>query len=88
MMEYCFYASPDPLTGESRETPYGAIGILLEGCKDEEVFWHLLNPEQLDKVEMGSVLEFKVKNGTRVRPVWAENRTGSVSDITYFEIDE
>ena len=88
MMEYCFYASPDPLTGESRETPYGAIGILLEGCKDEEVFWHLLNPEQLDKVEMGSVLGSKVKNGTRLRPVWAENRTGSVSDIKYFEIDE
>ncbi|MBW1892667.1 MAG: SCP2 sterol-binding domain-containing protein [Deltaproteobacteria bacterium] len=88
MMEYCFYASPDPLTGESRETPYGAIGILLEGCKDEEVFWHLLNPEQLDKVEMGSVLGSKVKNGTRLRPVWAENRTGSVGDIKYFEIDE
>jgi len=88
MMEYCFYASPDPLTGESRETPYGAIGILLDGCKDEEVFWHLLNPEQLDKVEMGIVLGSKVKHGTRIRPVWAENRTGSVGDIKYFEIDE
>ncbi len=88
MMEYCFYASPDPLTGESRETPYGAIGILLDGCKDEEVFWHLLNPEQLDKVEMGIVLGPKVKHGTRLRPVWAENRTGSVGDIKYFEIDE
>lgn len=88
MMEYCFYASPDPLTGESRETPYGAIGILLDGCKDEEVFWHLLNPEQLDKVEMGVVLGSKVKHGTRLRPVWSEDRTGSVGDIKYFEIDE
>ena len=88
MMEYCFYASPDPLTGESRETPYGAIGILLDGCKDEEVFWHLLNPEQLDKVKMGIVLGSEVRKGSRVKPVWAENRTGSVGDIKYFEIDE
>ena len=88
MMEYCFYASPDPLTGESRETPYGAIGILLDGCKDEEVFWHLLNPEQLDKVKMGIVLGSEVRKGSRLKPVWAENRTGSVGDIKYFEIDE
>jgi len=88
MMEYCFYASPDPLTGESRETPYGAIGILLDGCKDEEVFWHLLNPGQLDKVKMGIVLGSEVRKGSRLKPVWAENRTGSVGDIKYFEIDE
>jgi uncharacterized OB-fold protein len=88
MMEYCFYASPDPLTGEGRETPYGAIGILLDGCKDEEVFWHLLKPDQLDRVEMGIVLGPKVKKGTRIRPVWAERRTGSVGDIMYFEIDD
>ncbi len=88
MMEYCFYASPDPLTGESRETPYGAAGILLDGCKDEEVFWHLIRPDQLDKVKPGIVLGDKVVHGTRLRPVWNENRTGSVEDIKYFEIDE
>ncbi len=88
MMEYCYYASPDPLTGETRETPYGAIGILLDGCKDEEVFWHLLNPEQLDRVKMGSVINGKVTHGSRLRPVWNENRTGSIEDIRYFEIDE
>ena len=88
MMEYCYYASPDPLTGETRETPYGAIGILLDGCKDEEVFWHLLNPKQLNQVKMGSVFHGKVKHGTRLRPVWNENRTGSIEDIKYFEIDE
>jgi hypothetical protein len=88
MLEYCFYASPDPLTGETRETPYGAIGILLDGCKDEEVFWHLLRPDQLDKVKMGSVLYGKVTHGSRLRPVWNENRTGSIDDIKYFEIDD
>jgi len=88
MMEYCYYASPDPLTGETRETPYGAIGILLDGCKDEEVFWHLLNPKQLDQVKMGSVFNEKITHGSRLRPVWNENRTGSIEDIKYFEIDE
>ncbi len=88
MMEYCFYASPDPLTGETRETPYGAIGVLLDGCKDEEVFWHLMRPDQLDQAKMGIVLGDKVVHGSRLRPVWNENRTGSINDIKYFELDE
>jgi uncharacterized OB-fold protein/putative sterol carrier protein len=88
MLEYCYYASPDPLTGETRETPYGAIGILLDGCKDEEVFWHLLRPDQLGKVKMGSVFKGEVRHGTRLRPVWNERRTGTIEDIKYFEIDE
>ncbi|MBU0991359.1 MAG: hypothetical protein KJ737_02600 [Proteobacteria bacterium] len=88
MLEYCYYASPDPLTGETRETPYGAIGVLLDKCKDEEVFWHLLNPAHLDRVKMGIVLGEKVIKGTRLRPVWSENRTGSINDIKYFEIAE
>lgn len=87
MMEYCYYASPDPLTGETRETPYGAIGILLDGCKDEEVFWHLLRPDQLNDVKMGSVLNGKVTHGSRLRPVWNEDRTGNIEDIQHFEID-
>ena len=87
MMEYCYYASPDPLTGETRETPYGAIGILLDGCKDEEVFWHLLRPDQLDQAKMGNVFYGKVTHGTRLRPVWNEKRTGTIEDIKYFEID-
>jgi len=88
LLEYCFYASPDPLTGETRETPYGAIGILLDGCKDGEAFWHLLRPDQLNKVKMGSVLNGNVKHGSRLRPVWNETRTGSMDDIKYFEIDD
>ena len=88
MLEYVYYASPDPLTGETRETPYGAIGVLLDGCKDDEVFWHLLNPEHLDRVEMGIVMGERVKKGTRLRPVWADERNGTIEDIKYFEIDE
>ncbi len=88
MLEYCYYASPDPLTGETRETPYGAIGILLDGCRKDEVFWHLLRPDQLDAVQMGIVMGDKVVHGSRLRPVWSENRTGSINDIRYFEIDQ
>jgi hypothetical protein len=88
MLEYCHYASPDPLTGDTRETPYGAIGILLDGCQGEEVFWHLLRPDQLDRVQMGIVLGDRVIHGTRLRPVWAARRTGSIDDIRYFEIDD
>jgi len=88
MLEYVYYASPDPLTGETRETPYGSIGVLLDGCRDDEVFWHLLKPGDLDKVKMGIVINGKETVGTRLRPVWSENRTGAISDIKYFKIDE
>ncbi len=87
MLEYCYYASPDPLTGETRETPYGAIGILLDGCGENEVFWHLLRPDQLDDVQMGIVMGDSVVHGSRLRPVWSENRNGSINDIKYFEIE-
>ncbi|MCP4678598.1 MAG: hypothetical protein GY854_24415 [Deltaproteobacteria bacterium] len=88
MLEYAYYASPDPLTGETRETPYGSIGVLLDGCKDDQVFWHMLNPQHLDRVKMGFQVGARIVNGTRLRPVWASNRTGTIEDIRYFEIDE
>jgi uncharacterized OB-fold protein/putative sterol carrier protein len=75
-LEYVYYASPDPLTGETRETPYGTLHLLLDGCKDNETFWHILKPGDLDIA----------KNGDRVRPVWNEKRTGSIHDIDYFEL--
>jgi uncharacterized OB-fold protein/putative sterol carrier protein len=84
LLDTAYYASPDPLTGETRETPYGLAYILLEGCKGQEVFSHFLRDDQLDRIEMG----WNEKKGTIVRPVWAEERTGKVSDIKYFEIDE
>lgn len=83
-MEYVYYASPDPLTGETRETPYGMGMILLDGCKGHEVFMHLIRRDQIDRIQGGR----DDKSGTRVRPVWSEKRTGSIFDIQYFEIDE
>jgi hypothetical protein len=82
--EIVYYASPDPLTGETRETPYGSIHVLLDGCKGDETFWHLLRPDQIFRVKEA----WKEEKGTRLRPVWTENRTGSIHDIKYFEIDE
>ena len=70
------YASPDPRTGESRETPYISAHFLLEGCKDHETFWHELRASDIGRV----------KKGARVRPVWNDKRTGTVNDILYFEI--
>jgi len=81
--EIVYYASPDPLTGETRETPYGSIHVLLDGCQGNETFWHLLRPDQIDQVKEA----WEDEKGTRLRPVWAEHRTGSIHDIQYFEID-
>ncbi|MBT3311799.1 MAG: hypothetical protein HN737_11705 [Desulfobacterales bacterium] len=78
VLDITFFASPDPLTGESRETPYVSAHILLDGCKGHETLWHELNPANIKTA----------KKGDRVRPVWNENRTGSVSDILYYELIE
>lgn len=84
VIEIVYYASPDPLTGETRETPYGSIHVLLDGCRGNETFWHLLRRDQIFQVKesQGGI------KGTRLRPVWADSRTGSIHDIQYFEIDE
>ena len=84
VIEIVYYASPDPLTGETRETPYGSIHVLLDGCRGNETFWHLLRRDQIFQVRetQGGI------KGTRLRPVWADSRTGSIHDIQYFEIDE
>jgi uncharacterized OB-fold protein/putative sterol carrier protein len=84
MLEYTYYASPDPLTGKTRETPYGTAYIILDGCKGHEIFAHSIRPDQLDRIQLG----WNERKGTVVRPVWAEQRTGSIFDIKYFEIDE
>ncbi len=74
-VEVVYYSSPDPLTGATRETPYGDIRVLLDGCRGRETFWHLLKREDL----------FEVKRGDRVRPVWADERRGTIQDIVHFE---
>jgi len=76
VMDVTFYASPDPLTGESRETPYVAAHFLLDGCKGHETLWHELKAEDMNRA----------KKGDRVRPVWNENRIGAITDIQYFEL--
>ena len=83
-MDIVFYAMPDPLTGVVRETPYGSVNILLDGCKGNETLPHFIRKDQLEKIQMG----WNEKKGTRVRPVWEENRIGDIWDIKYFEIDE
>lgn len=83
-MDIVYYAMPDPLTGVARETPYGSINILLDGCKANETLPHFIRKDQIEKIEMG----WNEKKGTRVRPVWEENRIGDIWDIKYFEIDE
>jgi hypothetical protein len=83
-MDIVYYAMPDPLTGVVRETPYGGINILLDGCKGNETLPHFIRKDQIEKIEMG----WNEKKGTRVRPVWEENRIGDIWDIKYFEIDE
>lgn len=71
-----YYASPDPLTGETRETPYCSCHFLLDGCKGHETMWHELKAGDIPGA----------KRGVRVRPVWNDKLTGSVTDIRYFEI--
>ncbi len=77
-IDIVYYASPDPLTGEVRETPYGGPFFMLDGATEEESFAHGLNPKDLERI----------KPGMRIRPVWAERRTGSYTDLLYFEIDD
>ncbi len=83
-MEYVYYASPDPLTGETRETPYGIVFILLDGCKGNDTFSHFIRRDQIDRIKGGK----NERAGTRVRPVWNDERVGHIHDIKYFEIDE
>jgi len=77
LVDVVYYASPDPLTGKVRQTPYGGVFMVLDGASPGESFAHELKPEDLDRV----------KPGMRVRAVWAEQRTGSFTDLPYFEID-
>ncbi len=83
-MDIVYYAMPDPLTGQVRETPYGSINILFDGCTANETMPHFIRKDQIEKIQMG----WNEKKGTRVRPVWEENRIGDIWDIKYFEIDE
>jgi len=73
-----YYSSPDPLTGETRETPYVAVWVDLDRTCGDAPLWHLLHAPDLSKV----------RRGLRVRVVFAERRSGAMSDIEHFEIIE
>jgi uncharacterized OB-fold protein len=73
-----YYASPDPLTGETRRTPYVACWVDLDGTKGDAPLWHLLDAPDPSAV----------RAGLRVRIVFADERTGRMEDIEHFEIIE
>ena len=73
-----YYASPDPLTGDTRETPYVACWADLDRTQGDAPLWHLLDAPDLSQV----------RSGLRVRVVFAEERSGRMEDIQHFEIIE
>jgi uncharacterized OB-fold protein len=74
--DHVYFASPDPLTGEVRDTPYICAWIMLDGASPEEAFAFEIRKEDIPRLQVGS----------RVRPVWVEKPSGSFRDILYFEI--
>jgi len=75
-----YYASPDPVTGQSREVPYASCYVELDGCKGGATLWHELRETDVSKL----------RRDMRVRAVFEEDgkRTGATTDIKYFEIIE
>lgn len=78
-IENVYFASPDPLTGAVRDTPYMVLFVMLDGASEEES----VSAEFLNKADFK-----KVKIGSRVRLVWAAKTTGSYNDLLGFELDE
>lgn len=72
-----YFASPDPLTGAVRDTPYAPVYVVLDGATKSEAFAFELKKEDIGRVRVG----------VRVRPVWAEKPTGSFKDLLYFELE-
>jgi uncharacterized OB-fold protein len=75
-----YYASPDPVTGQSREVPYASCYVELDGCKGGATLWHELRETDISKL----------RQDVRVRAVFEEDgkRKGAITDIKYFEIVE
>ena len=78
LIDKVMFASPDPLTGKVRSTPYAMIFMVLDGCTPGDSFSHELKRSDIDRIQ----------SGMKVRPVWAEERTGGYNDLLYFEIDQ
>jgi hypothetical protein len=72
-----YFASPDPLTGAGRDTPYAPIYVVLDGASESEAFAFELKKEDISRIKVGA----------RVRPVWAEKPIGSFRDLLCFEME-
>jgi hypothetical protein len=72
-----YFASPDPLTGAGRDTPYAPIYVVLDGASESEAFAFELKKEDISRIKVGA----------RVRPVWADKPTGSFRDVLCFEME-
>lgn len=77
-MDIVYYASPDPLTGKVRSTPYVTLYLWMDGTTPGECLSFDLNPKDTNRI----------RRGMRVRPVWNEVRTAGIDDLLYFEIDD
>ncbi|MBP8132005.1 MAG: OB-fold domain-containing protein [Candidatus Hydrogenedentes bacterium] len=75
-VDVVYYASPDPLTGETRDVPYVICWVDLDGAGADSPLWHLLDAPDLGKV----------RRGARVRAVFNEERSGCMEDIKHFEL--
>lgn len=75
-----YYASPDPVTGQSREVPYATCYVELDGCSEGATLWHELRETDVSKL----------RRDIRVRAVFEEDgkRSGAITDIKHFEIVE
>ena len=45
-----YYASPDPVTGQSREVPYASGYVELDGCKGGATLWHEMKETDISKL--------------------------------------
>lgn len=68
------YAFIDPETGKQKPIPYGYGFIRFDGA--DTLFQHYIDIED----------ESQVRIGARVEPVFAEERKGTIRDISYFRI--
>lgn len=64
--------------GQTRKPPYIYAEITLDGASTRLI-------HTIDGVDMSRAKEL-VKPGTRVRAVWRQERTGSIADISHFEL--
>ncbi len=67
-----YFSFLDPMTGRRRPVPYGYGIVRLDGT--DRRLQHFLSESDPEKLELGM----------RVEPVFAEERTGSLADITHF----